>query len=192
MCSVVALGSSGVGCGLRFGVGIDFDLRLRLGRLGPDDLPFGDLLEADRQGLARRRRDLRGIIPPRPSPSWLKYELMLRARRAANVTSVNLESTLSSKLSMGGLIIVSWSSAIVLRAYRMQSVPAAGLEAGSPACAVDDREHLVDGLVEVVVDDEVIREFPADRFFLLGLLQPGEHLVVEITTAAQATLLLVA
>ena len=45
---------------------------------------------------------------PSPSPSWLKYELMLRARRAASVTRLNLESARSSRPSIPGFIIVSW------------------------------------------------------------------------------------
>ena len=113
VCSVVALGGSGVGCSLRFGVGIDFDLGLRLGASVQMIFSSEISWKPIDSGLRAVDDTCGGIIPPRPSPSWLKYELMLRARRAANVTSVNLESTLSSKLSMGGLIIVSWSSAIV-------------------------------------------------------------------------------
>ena len=42
---------------------------------------------------------------------------------------------------------------------------------------------------QVVVDDHVIGEVAPDRLFDLGLLQPGEHLVVRVAATAQATLL---
>src|ERR1017187_3680063 len=53
-----------------------------------------------------------GTIEPRPSPSWLKYELTSRPRLAAKLTSVYLESTVSNSLSIGGSIIVVRRSAI--------------------------------------------------------------------------------
>src|ERR1019366_1244140 len=53
-----------------------------------------------------------GTIWPRPSPSWLKYELTSRPRLAARLTSVYLESTFSSNVSIGGSIIVVRRSAI--------------------------------------------------------------------------------
>src|SRR6478735_7917647 len=120
-----------------------------------------------------------GIMCPRPSPSWLKYELMLRARRAARVTRENFESTVPSRRSIGGLIIVSWSMAIV-----PDSLPAAG--------RFDDRQHLVDGRVEIVVDHHPVGEFTPDRLFHLGLLQARQHLVVGVATPTQPSFLFVA
>ena len=56
-----------------------------------------------------------GTMWPRPSPSWLKYELICRARRAANVTRLNFESTRSRSSSIGGFIIVSYVRVVVMR-----------------------------------------------------------------------------
>ena len=47
-----------------------------------------------------------GTMVPRPSPSWLKYELICRPRMAARLTRVNFESTRSSSSSTGGSIMV--------------------------------------------------------------------------------------
>jgi hypothetical protein len=48
-----------------------------------------------------------GTIVPRPSPNWLKYELISRARRADNVTRPNLDAVRFIKLSIRGVIMVS-------------------------------------------------------------------------------------
>ena len=55
---------------------------------------------------------------------------------------------------------------------------------------LDDRQHLVDGAVELVVDDHVVGLLDPDRLLLLGLAQPGEHLVAGIAPSTQAPFLL--
>ena len=57
---------------------------------------------------------------------------------------------------------------------------------------VDDRQHLVDVSVEVVVDHDVVGDRQPDRLLVLGLAQAGEHLVVGVAAPAQPALLLVA
>ena len=52
-----------------------------------------------------------GMIAPRPSPSWPKYELICRARFAPSVTRENLDPARSRSSSIGGVIIVSWRQA---------------------------------------------------------------------------------
>lgn len=57
------------------------------------------------------------------------------------------------------------------------------------ASVVDDREHLVDRGLQIVVDDEMIGQFATDRLLLLGLLQASEDLVVDVAPTAQPSLL---
>ena len=56
----------------------------------------------------------------------------------------------------------------------------------------DDRQHLVDGAVEVIVDHDVVGLGDPHRLLVLGLAQPGEDLVVGVAAAAQPAFLLVA
>src|ERR1700677_709634 len=63
-----------------------------------------------------------GTIDPRPSPSWLKYELTSRPRLAARLTRVYLESTLSSSASIGGSLLVGLRSAIQPSSYRVSQI----------------------------------------------------------------------
>ena len=127
---------------------------------------------------------------PRPSPSWLKYELIWRARRAASVTRLNFESTGSSSSSIGGFIIVSWSSAHSC-ADLLEAASAAliGHAVGVDQRRRDAREHS-STVLQVVVDHHVIGEVAPDRLLLLGLLQPLADLVIGIAASAQAALLL--
>src|SRR5690606_17264939 len=130
---------------------------------------------------------------------------MLRARRAASVTRLNFESARASRSSIGGFIIVSWLSAIDQllasgpRAWgsgrRIDSgwiLPVSGrVGTGRQRPLVgDDRQHLVDGALQVVVHDHVVGLGLADRLFELGLAEPGEHLVAGVAAAAQPALLL--
>src|SRR5690606_29966091 len=130
---------------------------------------------------------------------------MLRARRAARVTRLNFESARSSSSSIGGFIIVSWLSAIDqllasgpdgrARGRRIDSgwiLPLSGrVGTGCQRPLVgDDRQHLVDRALQVVVHDHVVGFGLADRLFELGLAEPGEHLVARVAAATQATLLL--
>ena len=122
-----------------------------------------------------------GTMWPRPSPSWLKYELMLRARRAASVTRLNLESTCSSRpfdrglhhrvvaLSHGPAPSVALNSPAILSTARQadqrhvrQDRPSTSRAA---SLAIDDRQHLVDRAIELVVDHDVIGQVTADRLF---------------------------
>src|SRR2546425_7542466 len=58
-------------------------------------------------GLRETEATCGGTIAPRPSPSWLKYELICRPRLADRLTSVNFESTFSRSSSIGGDIILT-------------------------------------------------------------------------------------
>src|SRR5579859_6216438 len=94
-----------------------------------------------------------GTMAPRPSPSWLKYELIWRARLAARVTRVNLESTRSRSSSTGGSIMVGRRSAMNCQLLGS----AVALEyTGDRPC----------GPVYLVVDDHRIGDGPTDPLLL--------------------------
>src|SRR3954466_26186 len=120
---------------------------------------------------------------------------MLRARRAASVTSPNLEATRSRRSSIGGVIIVSCSRSISSPALGISREMLPGDQAvsrGVLARRLDDVKHLDDRVLEVVVDDDVVGERPPDGLLVLGLAQAGEDLVGGIPALAEASLLLLA
>ena len=96
--------------GLRLGLLED----LLVHRPAPRTLPAAISSRAIESGLRATEVTCGGTMAPRPSPSWLKYELIWRPRLAARVTRVNFESTLSSRTSIGGSIIVLRGSAMNL------------------------------------------------------------------------------
>ena len=77
--------------------------------------------KAIERGLRATEVTCGGTMAPRPSPSWLKYALIWRARIALRVTSENLEPARSNSSSIDGFIIVSWREAMGARTSRSRS-----------------------------------------------------------------------
>ena len=94
-------------------------------------LPAATSSKAIDSGLRATEVTCGGMIAPRPSPSWPKYELIWRARLAPRVTRRNFESAASSKVSMAGFIIVSWRPT-AMRVLCTSDV--SGIPADQPTC----------------------------------------------------------
>src|SRR5690606_34748161 len=119
----------------------------------------------------------------------------LRARRAARVTRLNLESTRSSNSSIGGVIIVSWLCAMdQLLSWTFPGCDSLAAYHGESALplALDDRQHLVDRAFEVVVHDQVVGFVAPDPLLDLRLAESGLDLVAGVAPTAQPTFLLLA
>src|SRR5205814_8205010 len=119
-------------------------------------LPAATASKAIDSGLRATDVTCGGMIAPRPSPSWPKYELIWRARLAPRVTRRNLESAASRRPSIGGFIIVSCRPA-AMRA----STPLLGGNRKTRSLADRRKNRLCDGLGLHAggVDDQVVDGF---------------------------------
>ena len=129
-------------------------------------------------GLRATELTCGGTMWPRPSPSWLKYELIWRARRAASVTRLNLESTrveqLLDRRVHHRVVDASHQFSLLKRLCQCTATEAelGGHRASERRWSIDDRQHLVDRAVEVVVDDDVVGQRQPDRLLVERLAQP--------------------
>ena len=151
--------------------------QLLLGQLDGDDLVGGDLLEADRQRLAGhgghlRRHDGAQAVAQLPE---VRVDLAGPARRPAS-PGRTWSPPRPRRSSMGGFIIVScvramhppasradpaypgdppttWSRS---RRPRTTAMTRRRIRPSGRPLALDDGQHLLDGLLEVVVDDDVV------------------------------------
>jgi hypothetical protein len=64
-----------------------------------------------------------------------------------------------------------------------------GIPNGSPARAIphNQAQHFLDSGVELIIDEDVIRQLHTDRLFFFGLTETLMHLVVGVAAAGATT-----
>ena len=150
-----------------------------LGQVGPLDLVGGDLLEADAQRLAGDRADLR-----RDHVAEALTELVEVGVDVAGPAGGQRDQAELGVDAVEELLDRRVHHRVVRAFHHFSSRDQPGNATGEQpvqrdrlAGLLDDRQHLVDRVLEVVVDDDVVGERQADRLLVLGLAQAGDDLV---------------
>ena len=140
-----------------------------VGELDADDLVGGDLFETDAQRLAGNRADLRRNHVAEAVAELVEVRVDLAGPPGGERDQAELGvDACRASSSIGGFIIVSWARAIVQppEAVGQCTRLRANLVSLRPPMLVDDRQHLVDGSFEVVVDDDVVGDGQPDRLLV--------------------------
>ena len=178
-------------------------------QLHRDDLVGGDLLEADGQRLASDRGDLRRHDGPEALTQLAEVGVDLAGPAGGESDQRELGVDPPEELLdwQGSSSCRACEPSILRRCEPIKHTwPGPGrtvrpggasrLAVDPPyepdAFGLDDGQHLLDGLLEVVVDHHMVGQCHADGLLVLGLAQALRHLGVRVPPAHEPALLLLA